>query len=111
LETSVNTLYVRFAAHIDAALDALQAEGTLVRDLDRRNVTIEPPRDPAHGDMATNAAMVLAKSAGMNPRALADLLVAKLIILDEIISADIAGPGFINLRLSDATWRTELSRN
>jgi arginyl-tRNA synthetase len=109
LETSVNTLYVRFAAHIDAALDALQAEGTLVRDLDRRNVTIEPPRDPAHGDMATNAAMVLAKSAGMNPRALADLLVAKLIKLDEIISADIAGPGFINLRLSDATWRTELS--
>jgi arginyl-tRNA synthetase len=105
----VNTLYVRFAAHIDAALDALQAEGTLARDLDRRNITIEPPRDPAHGDMATNAAMVLAKPAGMNPRALADLLVAKLIALNEVVSADIAGPGFINLRLSDGTWRAELS--
>jgi arginyl-tRNA synthetase len=109
LETSVNTLYVRFAAHIDAALDALQAEGSLPRNVDRRNVTIEPPRDPSHGDMATNAAMVLAKQAGMSPRALAEFLVPKLNALEDVVAADIAGPGFINLRLSDQTWRTELS--
>lgn len=105
----MTTLYARFAAHVDQALDALENEGALARDLDRRNVTVEPPRDPAHGDMATNAAMVLAKAAGMNPRALADLLVAKLGALDEVVSADIAGPGFINLRLSEDAWRSELS--
>jgi arginyl-tRNA synthetase len=57
------TLYTRFAAHIDAALDTLTAAGTLPAGLDRKNVTVEPPRDTSHGDLATNAAMVLAKPA------------------------------------------------
>ncbi len=101
----MTTIYARFAAHIDAILDRIDA----VKGLDRKNVTVEPPRDPSHGDMATNAAMVLAKPAGMNPRALADLLVAQLAALDEVAAAEIAGPGFINLRLSDDAWRRELA--
>jgi arginyl-tRNA synthetase len=105
----VTTLYALVAAHLDRALDTLETKGALTSGLDRRNVTVEPPRDPAHGDMATNAAMVLAKPAGMNPRALADLLVAKLGALDLVVSAEIAGPGFINLRLSDDAWRGELA--
>jgi arginyl-tRNA synthetase len=102
------TLYARFAAHLDTILDALEAEGALARGLERRALTVEPPRDPGHGDLSTNAAMVLAKGAGMNPRALAELLVPKLVALEEVSSADIAGPGFINLRISDETWRAEV---
>lgn len=103
------TLYARFAAHIDAALDALVSAGTLPAGVERRNVTVEPPRDPAHGDLATNAAMVLAKPAKINPRALADALATELARLDEVDAAEVAGPGFINLRLSDDTWRAELA--
>ena len=102
------TLYARFAAHLDTALDALEAEGALLAGVSRAAVTVEPPRDPSHGDLATNAAMVLAKGAGTNPRALAALLVAKLGSLDEVASADIAGPGFINLKLVEESWRHEL---
>jgi arginyl-tRNA synthetase len=64
------TLYVRFAAHMDALLDAMVAAGDLPSVINRKAVTVEPPRDPSHGDLATNAAMVLAKAAGTNPRAL-----------------------------------------
>ena len=103
------TLYARFAAHVDAALDALTLGGAIPNVPDRKAVAIEPPRDPAHGDIATNAAMVLSKAAGLNPRALAELLVGKLAALDEIASAEIAGPGFINLRLTDNCWRSELA--
>ena len=103
------TLYSRFAAHIDAALDTLVAAGTLPDGLDRGNVTVEPPRDSAHGDLATNAAMVLAKSARTNPRALAEALVAELGLLDEVERASVAGPGFINLVLTDDSWRAELA--
>jgi arginyl-tRNA synthetase len=103
------TLHARFAADLNAALDALEGEGTLVRGLERRNVTVEPPRDASHGDLATNAAMVLAKPAGTNPRALAGLIEPKLAALDYVTSVEIAGPGFINVRLSDGTWRDELS--
>ncbi|WP_298673045.1 arginine--tRNA ligase [uncultured Sphingomonas sp.] len=103
------TLYSRFAAHVDAALDALVAAGSLPVDLDRRNVTVEPPRDTSHGDLATNAAMVLAKAAKTNPRALAEQIAAEMRKLDEVAAVEIAGPGFINLRLTDDTWRVELS--
>ena len=103
------TLYARFAAHIDAALDTLVAAGTLPAGVARRNVTVEPPRDPSHGDLATNAAMVLAKPAGTNPRALAESLKAELLQLDEVASVSVAGPGFINLVLTDDAWRAELS--
>ena len=103
------TLFSRFSDHIGAALDALAARNALPDGLDRSGISVEPPRDPAHGDVATNAAMVLAKPAGMNPRALADLLVAELDKLDEVTEASVAGPGFINLRLADDSWRDELA--
>ncbi|SBV32918.1 Arginine--tRNA ligase [uncultured Sphingopyxis sp.] len=103
------TLFSRFSDHIGAALDALAARNALPDGLDRSGISVEPPRDPAHGDVATNAAMVLAKPAGMNPRALADLLVAELGKLDEVTEASVAGPGFINLRLADDSWRDELA--
>ncbi|PZR57787.1 MAG: arginine--tRNA ligase, partial [Stutzerimonas stutzeri] len=102
------TLYPRFAAHIDAILDTLAAEGAIPAGLDRRNVTVEPPRDVTHGDLATNVAMVLAKPAGMNPRALAGLVAPRLEALDEVVSVEVAGPGFINLRLTDTVWRAQL---
>jgi arginyl-tRNA synthetase len=103
------TLYTRFATHLDTALDALTAQGTLPTGLDRRNVTVEPPRDISHGDLATNAAMVLAKPAGTNPRALAEALKAELEKVDEITAVTVAGPGFINLTLSDEAWRGEVA--
>ncbi len=102
------TLHAAFAGHIAAALDALEAAGTLPTALNRGNVTVEPPRDPSHGDLSTNAAMVLAKPAGMNPRVLAEALVAELAKLPEVTSAEIAGPGFINLKIADSAWLTEL---
>ncbi|AUH35123.1 arginine--tRNA ligase [Paracoccus tegillarcae] len=87
-----------------AALDQMAEAGELPAALDYGNVTVEPPRDAAHGDMATNAAMVLAKPAGMKPRDIADKLAARLID-DRITSAEVAGPGFLNLRLSPDVWR------
>ncbi|GAO39454.1 arginine--tRNA ligase [Sphingomonas changbaiensis NBRC 104936] len=102
------TLHARFTAAINAVLDDLASEGALPGGLARSGLTVEPPRDPAHGDLATNAAMVLAKPAGTNPRALAEQIVAKLKALPEVSGAEIAGPGFINLRLTDGTWRDEL---
>jgi arginyl-tRNA synthetase len=107
LESDV-TLYARFAAHLDAQIDALEAEGQLPAGLKRNAVAVEPPRDPAHGDLATNAAMVLAKPAGTNPRALAELIAPRLAALDEVAGAEIAGPGFINIRLDRAIWEDEL---
>jgi len=103
------TLFRRFSDHIGAVLDALGARNAIPAGLDRSAISVEPPRDAAHGDIATNAAMVLAKPAGMNPRALAELLAAELGALDEVIEASVAGPGFINLRLADDSWRDELA--
>jgi len=86
-------------------LDAMAAEGALPQGLDLSAVTVEPPRDPAHGDMATNAAMVLAKPAGLAPRAIADALAARLARDPRVTSAEVAGPGFLNLRLATAVWQ------
>jgi arginyl-tRNA synthetase len=102
------SLYAQYAALLDGVLDELQAEGSLPAGLARRHVTVEPPRDPAHGDLATNAAMVLAKAAGTNPRALAELIKPKLEALPPVTSVEVAGPGFINLRLDPDAWRDEL---
>jgi arginyl-tRNA synthetase len=102
------TLYARFAAHLDAVLDALVEEGALPAGLERGAVAVEPPRDASHGDLATNAAMVLAKRAATNPRALAGLVAPKLALLPEVEAAEVAGPGFINLRLAPGLWREEL---
>src|SRR4051794_37181168 len=102
------SLYAQYAALLDGVLDDLVADGALPADLDRKNVTVEPPRDPTHGDLATNAAMVLAKAAGSNPRALAELVKPKLEALPPVTSVEIAGPGFINIRLRSDAWRDEL---
>ena len=77
--------------------------------LDRRNVTVEPPRDTGHGDLATNAAMVLAKPAKTSPRMLADALAAELRKVAGVAEVAVAGPGFINLRLADDVWRDEIA--
>jgi len=102
------TLYAAFTGHLATALDALEAAGTLPGGLKRSAITVEPPRDASHGDLATNAAMVLAKPAGLKPRDLAEAIVAELTKLPEVTEAQIAGPGFINLRLSPAAWLAEL---
>ena len=86
------------------ALEAMVAEGVLPEGLDFANVAVEPPRDAAHGDMATNAAMVLAKPAKSNPRAIAENLAGRLASDSRIEGADVAGPGFINLRLDASVW-------
>ncbi len=106
--SDTKTLYAAYSGHLSAALDALEQSGVLPAGLLRGAVTVEPPRDASHGDLATNAAMVLAKGAGTNPRALAEALVGELTKVPGIISAEIAGPGFINLRLADAAWIDEL---
>jgi arginyl-tRNA synthetase len=102
------SLYAQYAALLDGVLDDLQSEGTIPAGLDRKNVAVEPPRDASHGDLATNAAMVLAKPAGTNPRALAERIAAKLGDIPAVRSVEVAGPGFINLRLSPEAWRDEL---
>src|SRR3954451_5085273 len=102
------SLYAQYAALLDGVLDDLVADGALPAGLDWRNVTVEPPRDPAHGDLASNAAMVLAKSAGTNPRALAELIRPRLEALPPVTSVEIAGPGFMNLTLDPDAWRDEL---
>lgn len=102
------SLYAQYAAFLDGALDELVADGSLPEGLNRRNVAVEPPRDASHGDLATNVAMVLAKPAGANPRALAEQLRPKLEAIAGITSVEVAGPGFINLRLHPDSWRAEL---
>ncbi|WP_170528821.1 arginine--tRNA ligase [Ruegeria arenilitoris] len=87
------------------ALTQMQSEGALPEGLSFDNVAVEPPRDAAHGDMATNAAMVLAKPAKMKPRDIADALAAKLAADARITSAEVAGPGFLNLRLAPSVWQ------
>ena len=106
--TQPKTLYAAYAALIETVLTDLVADGVLPAGTSFANVTLEPPRDMSHGDLATNAAMVLAKGAGMNPRALAEAITAKLAAHPTITSADIAGPGFINLRLAPQAWLDEL---
>ncbi len=87
------------------ALDVLVRAGDLPEGLDFANVTVEPPRDPLHGDMATNAAMVLAKPSGQKPRDIALKLAEQLMSDGRITAADVAGPGFLNLRLANDVWQ------
>jgi len=77
--------------------------------LDLSRIAVEPPRDAAHGDIATNAAMVLAKPTGLQPRALADRLVERLRRQPDITAAEVAGPGFINMRLAAGFWHARLA--
>ncbi len=103
------TLYSRFAAHIAEAITTLIADGDLPAGLSLADVTVEPPRDASHGDLATNAAMVLAKPAGMRPRDIAVMLAQKLSRLPDVAEAEVAGPGFLNLKLRSAVWRGEIA--
>ncbi|WP_432449709.1 arginine--tRNA ligase [Aliiroseovarius marinus] len=97
-------LFADIRALVIDALTQMVGEGALPEGLSFDNVAVEPPRDPAHGDMATNAAMVLAKPAKMKPRDIADVLAAKLAADERIEVAEVAGPGFLNLRLSGDVW-------
>lgn len=101
-------VFTHFRGVIEAALDGLSASGDLPEGLDTKNLTVEPPRDASHGDLATNAAMVLAKQAKSNPRAIAGLLAPALEANSEIASVEIAGPGFINMRLAPAFWQNQI---
>jgi len=97
-------LFSDIRAVVITSLEAMVADGTLPEGLDFANVAVEPPRDTAHGDMATNAAMVLAKPAKKNPREIAEALSAKLMADDRVALAEVAGPGFLNLRLETGVW-------
>ncbi|MBK5920435.1 arginine--tRNA ligase [Rhodothalassium salexigens] len=98
------SLHADLCDRIAALVDAGRLPAGLATDA----VTMEPPRDPSHGDMATNAAMALAKPAGMKPRDLAEILAPELAALDAVDSVAIAGPGFINITLTPAFWRARL---
>ncbi|MEM9968578.1 MAG: arginine--tRNA ligase [Pseudomonadota bacterium] len=97
-------VFADIRTRIVAALEDMTAAGALPPKLDFTPITTEPPRDPAHGDMATNAAMVLAKPAQMKPRDIAEGLAQILSEDPRIIAAEVAGPGFLNLRLAPAMW-------
>ena len=99
------TLFDQIREAVIQAIDTLSAAGTLPAGLETRAITVEPPRDPAQGDMATNAAMVLAKPAGLKPRDIATALSEHLAADPRIASAEVAGPGFLNLRLSETVWQ------
>src|SRR4249919_1978408 len=93
---------------VKAANNALIADGILPAGIDQSRVVVEPPRDPAHGDVATNDAMVLAKDAGKKPRELAEAIAERLRADDKVAKVDVAGPGFINLALKPHVWAEEL---
>ena len=101
-------LFRHFGERVAAMVHELAAEGHLPAGLDTSRVAVEPPREASHGDVTTNAAMVLAKSAGMKPRDLAALFAERLERLEFVTSVQIAGPGFINMGLDDGFWRARL---
>ncbi|GAD54904.1 LOW QUALITY PROTEIN: arginyl-tRNA synthetase [Limimaricola cinnabarinus LL-001] len=98
-------LFTDIRALVLDTLDAMARDGAIPQGMQTGAVTVEPPRDAAHGDMATNAAMVLAKPAGKKPRDIAEDLAERLGADDRIESAEVAGPGFINLRLAPSLWQ------
>lgn len=101
-------VYAIFADHVRAAVTGLSEEGLVPEGLALARVVVEPPRDASNGDLATNAAMVLAKEAGMKPRDLAGLIAARLEGLPHVVKVEVAGPGFINISLDPAFWPTIL---
>src|SRR5215217_9705352 len=101
-------LFADVLARVHAVCRALAAEADWPEGIDFSRVVVEPPRDASHGDMATNAAMVLAKDAKVKPRDLADKIAEKLRADDLVAAVDVAGPGFINLTLKPEVWVGEL---
>ncbi|MDM7947830.1 MAG: arginine--tRNA ligase [Oceanibaculum nanhaiense] len=102
-------IFNNLKSRIYVALEAMMAAGELPAGLALDRVTVEPPRDPAHGDAATNAAMVLSKLAGMKPRDLAEKLRVRLDALDFVTETSVDGPGFLNMRLDDTIWRAQVA--
>ena len=102
-------IFADFSARINKAVEALELKDKDGGALDLSRVSVDPPRDATHGDLATNAAMVLAKAAGQNPRALAEMIAARLREDADVASVDVAGPGFVNLGLSDGFWQKHLA--
>src|ERR1700719_4509458 len=107
-KTPAQRLFANVLARVHAVCNALAAENGWPAGVDLSRVVVEPPRDASHGDMATNAAMVLAKEAKSKPRDLAEQIAAKLRTDDLIASAEVAGPGFINLTLKASAWSDAL---
>src|ERR1700732_5383239 len=105
---AAQNIYVDMLDRVRRANDALIAAGVLPAGIDQSRITVEPPRDPTHGDMATNAAMVLAKDAGKKPRDLAEAIAGKLRADPIVEKADVAGGGVINLTLKPHVWGEEL---
>ena len=101
---AAQNIYVELLDRVRRANDALIAAGALPAGIDQSRITVEPPRDPTHGDMATNAAMVLAKDAGKKPRDLAQAIAEKLRTDPLIDTVEVAGLGFINITLKPAAW-------
>jgi len=101
---AASNVFAEILSRVHAANEALIAAGVLPPSIDQSRVAVEPPRDAAHGDMATNAAMVLAKDAGRKPRDLAELIAEKLRADPLIEKVEVAGLGFINLTLRPAAW-------
>jgi arginyl-tRNA synthetase len=105
-------VFTDFTAHVRSAVETLAAAGIFLRppELDRllARIVVEPPREAAHGDLATNAAMVLAKDSGLKPRDLAARLAVELGKRAEITKVEVAGPGFINMTLDPSVWREAL---
>ena len=100
----VHNIFADMLDRVRRANDDLIAAGVLPAGIDQSRMTVEPPRDPAHGDMATNAAMVLAKDAGKKPRELAETIAEKLRADALVGKVEVAGPGFINLTLKPPAW-------
>ena len=98
-----------FTQHVRTAVETLARAGAVPATLDLSRIVVEPPREASHGDLATNAAMALAKDAGLKPRELAEKIAAELAKLPEVTKTEIAGPGFINLTLDPAVWREALA--
>lgn len=101
-------LFAHYRSQLLSVLADLTSAGDLPADLKTSGITVEPPRDASHGDMSTNAAMVLAKQARQKPRDLAVLLAPKLETLEGVEAVEVAGPGFINLRLADSFWQNQI---
>jgi len=101
--------YKRFRSVVASELEALAAAGRLPKGLDLRRVSVDPPRDVGRGDLSTNAAMVLARDTGQNPRHLGEMLAERLMGHDEVRTIEVAGPGFVNWTLADSSWHAALA--
>lgn len=100
-------VFANYSKRVSNALEHMFPDAEALPDL-LKKVVVEPPRDPAHGDLSTNAAMVVAKPLGKNPREVATAIAATFETDEDVASAEVAGPGFINFRLENAVWQEML---